>query len=367
MFFEKKVLHIVPHLDFGGVEKHMEIISSFSGYSKYKHVFLVIGKGGTAEDKIKNNNSEVICLNLNVNVPNFLNIVWTFIYIQNIKPLIVHTHGGQANFPGIIAAFLSKVPVRISEEVGISVHSKIGKIGFFFVYKLSHSIIAVSDAVKNNLKIQGLVNINKIKRIYNPVLFSEQNRKIRMGSDPFKIGFVGRLVCEKNPIGLVRAAIILKDKYPNFILKIIGDGPQKEKLIQIIQKFNLSKNIELLGFHPNPEELLLDCDFYIQPSIAEGFGLAICEAMGLGLPVIVTANGGMLEIVDHGKTGWIIENPSPENLAEAMYLFIKIGRWKLFEMGISAKKSVIQRFTPELYLTELEILYQELTNRKFAG
>ena len=44
----------MPHLDFGGVEKHMEIISSFSGYSKYKHVFLVIGNGGTAEDKIKN-------------------------------------------------------------------------------------------------------------------------------------------------------------------------------------------------------------------------------------------------------------------------------------------------------------------------
>ena len=71
---KKIVLHIVPNLDFGGVEKHMEIISSARDNTNFNHKFLAIGKGGYAENAIKNNNSEIYCLNYNVNVPNIISI-----------------------------------------------------------------------------------------------------------------------------------------------------------------------------------------------------------------------------------------------------------------------------------------------------
>jgi glycosyltransferase involved in cell wall biosynthesis len=357
---KKIVLHIVPNLYFGGVEKHMEIISNTRDSTNFNHIFLAIGKGGYAENAIKNNNSEIFCLNYNVNVPNVISIFALMYFIFKIKPSIIHTHGAQANFHGILAAWFCKVKIRISEEVGISKYSIRGKLGFKMIFKFSHSVIAVSKAVQKCLLDENLIESKKTVQIYNPVLLSKLHKKDRSKLSQFKVGFIGRLVPEKNPMGLILAINILKKKHSNFILQIIGDGPQKSDLEEMVNFLRLSEYIEFLGFHSNPEEFLVDFDFYIQPSIAEGFGIAICEAMGIGIPVIVTPNGGMPEIVDHGRTGFIAHNSSPEALAEAMSFFISLGKNKLINMGNLARKSILTRFNSEKYILNIESLYEEL-------
>lgn len=84
------------------------------------------------------------------------------------------------------------------------------------------------------------------------------------------------------------------------------------------------------------------------------------EAMGCALPVIVTATGGVSEIVQDGVTGWIVEKPDTVSIADALLKAWRIGSDQLFEMGKRARRSVENRFEPVNYLEQLERLYIEL-------
>ena len=68
----------------------------------------------------------------------------------------------------------------------------------------------------------------------------------------------------------------------------------------------LTEKVKLWGYQSDPAELIRQCHVYVQPSISEGFGLALVEAMGCGVPVIATAVGGAPEIIKDGETGWLL-------------------------------------------------------------
>jgi glycosyltransferase involved in cell wall biosynthesis len=99
---------------------------------------------------------------------------------------------------------------------------------------------------------------------------------------------------------------------------------------------------------------------YLQPSISEGFGIALVEAMGCGVPVIATAVGGAPEIIEHGVTGWLLDEPSPDKIAAALRRAWRLGPQRLGEMGRRARQSVEGRFEPALHLQRIEALYAEV-------
>ena len=103
------------------------------------------------------------------------------------------------------------------------------------------------------------------------------------------------------------------------------------------------------------------CDLYVQPSLSEGFGLALVEAMGCGVPVLATAVGGAPEIITHNVTGWLVEDSSPSSLANAIYN-IWINREGLAEVGKKGFESVKNRFEPQKYISELDSLYFSILN-----
>jgi len=164
------VIHLITTLDFGGVEKHMEVIASSLDKSSFEHIFVAIGAGGATEERLKALGARVYCLNLPTRIPSISSISALFSFFREHKPWVVHAHGAEANFHGLIAAWLARVPVRIGEEIGIPSHGLKAKFIFRHVYGISHRVVGISRSVTNWLVDSGEVPSSKATLIYNPVV-----------------------------------------------------------------------------------------------------------------------------------------------------------------------------------------------------
>lgn len=354
------VVHVLTSLDFGGVEKHMEILSRCAGSNGREHRFCAIGKGGAAANRIKAMSAQVECLGQSTATPSIRSI-WKLVQVlRRLRPQVVHTHGAEANFHGLIAAWLAGVSVRIGEEIGIPSHSTRARQVFRQIYRLSHRVIGISESVTRWLVESGEVPTSKAVRVYNPVELGDcvcsSPGKV---PDRFRLGFVGRLEPVKNPIVLVEAVVRLRaDGIPAEVW-LVGDGSQRGKLEARAAELGVWDHVQVLGYRDDPAQFVSQCDLYVQPSLSEGFGLALVEAMGCGVPVLATTVGGAPEIIEHGRTGWLLEQPTVEQLVTDLRN-AWLDREHLASVGRAGREAVLTRFEPVGYLHELEALYDEV-------
>lgn len=360
---KKIALHIVESLNFGGVESRMKMIGLHAPHCSYEHRFCAISKGGTVAEELISLGRPVHVLNLPSKIPAASAIYALARHIHFSRPMVVHCHGAEANFHGLIAARLNCVPVRLGEEIGIPRHSRKARLVFKAVYGLADGVVAISQAVKDEIVRLGEAPAAKISRIYNPVipqpLMDKQDRR-----GALTIGFVGRLEDVKNPLVLVPAIKSLRTRGLNVQLKLIGDGSQMPTLAKLANDLSVEHYVELAGYKPNPFAELSNCDLYVQPSKREGFGIAIVEAMTAGLPVIATAVGGAPEIIKHGETGWLLKQPTAEALADLMYEVLSLDTEERQIIAMAGRQSVLERFSVERYIEQCEALYDRILSRK---
>jgi len=357
-------IHVVTSLDFGGVERHMEMISSVLGHAGMRHIFVALGRGGAVELKLQAMGADVRCLNRKTKIPALDTTIRVLKLFLRECPLVVHTHGAEANFHGLIAAWTAGVPVRIGEEIGIPAHGCTARVIFRLIYGTAHRVIGISQSVIDWLIVSREVSQKKTTRIYNPVQLPKLKVIPSSPSDVFRIVFVGRIEPVKNPLALLDAFNTISVGGIHCELWFIGDGSQRMALRDRIAELRLTEDVKLWGYRSDPAELVRQCHVYVQPSLSEGFGIALVEAMGCGVPVISTAVGGAPEIIEHGKTGWLLPEASPVLIAGALREAWEIGLIKLNEMGQRARSSVEGRFEPLDYLSSLEALYQEVATER---
>ena len=168
------------------------------------------------------------------------------------------------------------------------------KPGYYNIYVRYNNIICVSNEIKKQL-VKLFPDIeNKASVVYN---FIDESRIKRLGDEGeglenragvFNILTVGRLSKEKGHLLIIDAVNILKKITISFKWYIVGDGPMKYEIQEYINKNNLNEYIELLGNQKNPYGFFKTCDIYVQPSLAEGFGITISEAKIFNKPIVIT-------------------------------------------------------------------------------
>lgn len=352
-----KVVNIFTTLDFGGVESRAVILNSFFNKDTSDFLFIAISHGGKAAEDINLAGGKVIVLNSKAFIPSIKAIVSLYRQFKKNQPDVVHTRGAEANFHGLIAAWLARVPVRIGEEIGIPSHSVKAKLLFKFCYLFAHKVVGISNAVTNWLIESGEVPASKAVKIYNPVIIPQARGDEDIPTGRFRIGFVGRLEPVKNPLALVEALAIIVKKEIDAELWIVGDGSQKQALLGLASTYGVSERVILHGFQDQPDNFVRHCHLYVQPSISEGFGLALVEAMGCAVPVLATAVGGAPEIIRDGETGWLVKQTDPEALANKLIELLTLSKDELIAVGKRGRESVETRFEPASYIAELESLY----------
>lgn len=186
-------------------------------------------------------------------------------------------------------------------------------------YLLADRVVSVSSKMKNVLSKEYLINEEKITVIHNGIDLNTF-KYIKMEKIANSLLFVGRLHKIKGIEFLLDAIKIVKSKIPSVKLYIIGDGDLKEKIERIIQENSLSENVELLGMLPQKELVnwYNKTEIFILPSLFEGFGIVVLEAMACGTPVIITKGCGAVDVVQNMENGVIIEPQNSIELANSI-------------------------------------------------
>lgn len=273
------------------------------------------------------------------------------------------TMGLVSNFFGRLWAIWHEKPVVTiihSDWRSDYLNNKIKKILFFVLertlrFRTTH-YICVSEYLKNNLVAEG-VNKDKISVIYNGVPEPRIKKSPRGLGKIIKIVSVGRLHPVKNFDNLIRACAALPFK--NWTLTIYGGGPERKKLEEIARKLGVAKKISFAGQVKNLEKKLIGGDIYVQPSLSEGFGLAVIEAMLLGLPVLVTPRGALNEIVKDRKTGFVCSSVSDKSIGEKLTEIIKNYNHaqKIAQKG---QKEAIKKYNIKNFVRKTSEVFQEV-------
>ncbi|TRX20895.1 glycosyltransferase [Flavobacterium franklandianum] len=350
-----KIVRLTTLLDFGGQERKFISFAQDADLLHNDYYFAAIGYGGHAEKTLLSRGFNVTIFNQKPNISNLKNIWILYKWFKKLKPDLVHTAAAEANFHGTIAAKLAGVKVVIAEEIGFPKHSKKARFVFRQVYKLCHKVICVSKAVKIKLMEIKEIQNDKGEVIYNPV--GIQTLTKRSIPTDFTIVCVGRLEKVKNQQALIRT--FSKLEIPNARLILVGEGRERENLEKLIKDLNCQHKVEIVGFSAEPEKYLSQATLFVLPSLSEGFGIAVLEAMQQGLPCLCSNVGGIPEFVEEDKTGWLF-NPNNENeLFEKLSQICQMPEEKRSEIGANAKAYVANRFSEIDYVKNLENLYQK--------
>lgn len=166
-------------------------------------------------------------------------------------------------------------------------------------------------------------NNNKFIYIHNPVTFEPSNIINYNLNSNYVIG-VGRLNTQKDFISLIKAWNLVQRECPNWKLKIVGEGPERNNLEEEIKRLNLSNSVVLTGYSNNVKKEMLESSIFVLTSLYEGFGLVLLEAMACGLPPVAFAcQFGPKDIITDGKNGLLIYNRDIKSLSEKLIYLIQ--------------------------------------------
>jgi colanic acid/amylovoran biosynthesis glycosyltransferase len=170
---------------------------------------------------------------------------------------------------------------------------------------------------------------------------------------------VGRLSEQKGQLLLVNAAAQLRDCGLQFELVIVGDGPLRPQLQQLIDQLDLSQYVRISGLLSNQavREELVAARALVLPSFAEGLPVVIMEAFALGRPAISTYVAGIPELVDPGVTGWLVPAGAIEPLVAAMKAALTAQPAELEQLGRAGRARVAKHHNAHTEAGKLAALF----------
>lgn len=177
-------------------------------------------------------------------------------------------------------------------------------------------------------------------------------------ADAVVAGAIGNLYPVKRHIDLVRALPLVKAACPNIHVVILGRGDQKDLLEQEAMSLGVVDRLHLVGFQEDARPWLNIMDCYVMPSESEGMPLSLLEAMSAQLPVIVTAVGGIPEVVTHEESGWLVPTHCPDVLAKTM-IHVLTHRSEARAVAVRGRVCVEARFSADAMARAYGTLYRQ--------
>jgi glycosyltransferase involved in cell wall biosynthesis len=188
-------------------------------------------------------------------------------------------------------------------------------------------VIAISQSVKKSLTSYELVPSKKIFVLPNGIDYQKFHKiassKIVSIENPIIIGTVCRLEKQKGISYLLLSMSSILAKFPTVQLEIVGDGSLLQELKEFSEKIGISNSVKFFGKFTDVIPFYRRMNIFILPSIYEGFGIVLLEAMASGIPVVATQVGGISEVVTDGVSGILIPPKNPEAIANAVIKLIE--------------------------------------------
>lgn len=290
-------------------------------------------------------------------------------FLRRERIQIMHAHDLWSNLVGVLAAKLARVPVTITSQRDLSHDAWYGTYRrkvLRFIQGRSSVVLTNAKAIREGL-IEDGVPAKKVCVVYNGVDIdrfrnSKSNREWLFPESAGRklIVLVGNMNSDVkgHPVLISAAAEIVK-RHPEAQFVLVGDGPRRRDYEAIVQTAGLKESFLFLGRRSDVPEILVSCDIAILPSLAEGLPNAVLEYLAAGLPVIATALGGNLEVVQDGVTGLLIPPNDSEALVRALGRLLEDPDFAA-TIARAGREHVQKEFSFERLVLDLDRLYSRL-------
>jgi glycosyltransferase involved in cell wall biosynthesis len=395
-----KVTHIITRMDMGGSAQNT-LLTALHHDSQHYNVWLL--KGSTLESAMTQDEIKIVEDQLEtakkqgieiIDVPSMVRrispindvrgLVALFRHIRKMEPHIVHTHTSKAGILGRLAAWMARVPIVIHTPHGHVFYGHFGRsLSRMFLQmekllgRITHHQIALTPeegkdylnlgvAKSNNISvIHSGVDLNCFKR--SKTKSNPRRNELGIPPDSLVVGYVGWLIPIKGVTYLVNAMAEVVQRHPNSLLVLVGKGDEKGeeeiKLSKQVENLGIADNVRFLGWRPDVNEIMGCFDIFVLPSLNEGMGRVLVEAMSAGLPIVASRVGGIPDLLKDGENGLLVPPANAGALEQAIsdLLSDKDRRKRMGETG----KKMCRPYSIEAMVDKIDNLYSRLLARIF--
>lgn len=368
MVIMMKVLNLLTSGRAGGIES---LCRDIGVNSKFENAFCFMFSGGAICDQMTELGLKTYCLDNSgrkLSIKRFLKIReiakdYDIIAVHHGDPFLKMYHY-------LLAKTLKRKYVTFVhscyEKDYFYPDNKLKRVFAHYVFQKgldnSDLVIYVSKAGLKSYSEEFNIKTNKSVVVYNGIGVDKLNegRKWKpLKKDTYNIVYIGRLERVKGVDLLLKAANQVKEKYP-IKVSVVGDGTEKETLKKLSEQLEMSDITTFYGQQKDVIPFLKEASIFVYPSIwQEVFGISIVEAMAFGVPCISNVVGGIPEIIENGKSGFLCEAISSENLAKKLDMVIHmIQNGDIDNIATQAKK----RAAEFSIVKTVDNLYKEYNN-----
>ena len=252
--------------------------------------------------------------------------------LRRLHPDVVHSHSSKAGVLGRVAARICGVPVVCHTVHGWSFRDEqpwpvrsavvllerlLARITTFTVV-VTRADAELAARYRIGRKEQlAVIRSGVALEAFRTADRKDARRSLGVGDQPV-VGAVQRLAAPKDARTLLEAVAKAQVEVPDLRLVVVGDGPDRESVEEDISALGLDGSVDLLGTRHDVAELVAGFDVAVLSSRSEGLPRVVVEFLAAGLPVIASDVGGVSEVVQPGRTGWLVPPGDPAALANAI-------------------------------------------------
>lgn len=279
------------------------------------------------------------------------------------KPDIIHAHFTESAYLSVKTLSKTNVPIVMTEHSSAitenHIDPKLRKIAEY-TYPNMKEIFVVSPALQNRIKEEFNIESKYLPNIVDVSLFSYKEKE--EDHTTFKVVSIGALIHRKRMKKLIEGFALFSHNYPDSMLEIFGDGPERADIEEIIRTNDMTSSVYLRGEKSRKviAESLEQADCFALVTANETFGVVYIEALACGVPVIATRCGGPEGFVNEGN-GLLIPVDDNTALVDAFTHMYKNS--SNYNRAMIARE-ISDKFSPEVIATELENTYKEILARE---
>ena len=304
--------------------------------------------------------------------------------LRRLKPDVVHTHSSKAGILGRLAARIAGVPVIAHTIHGLpffGYQSRFVNSVYILAERMAanrtDAIVAVADDMIVQACQAGVAPRNKFTTVYSgletnafvrDVVEGQRTREsLGIPADAFVVGKVARLAPLKGHEFLLSALDELMPQHKNLWCLLVGDGALRADIEKRLAKSSWGHRVRLTGLidPSRVPKILWAMDMLVHTSLHEGLPRAVVQGLLAGLPVVAFDLDGAREVIDPGKTGYLVKPGCLADLVESMESIIS-GTGTVKAPSADVRTELAQRFSWQRMVEQLEGLYLSLTPKKVA-
>ena len=293
-----KILHLLQSNRFSGAENVVcQIIGMMKNESNMEFVYC--SRNGQIAEELNRRNIRFAPIS-DLTVKEVKKV------IKEERPDIIHAHDMRASF--IAAMSCGTIPIISHIHNSDFMSRKISAKSVAYLLstlKISHIIWVSDSCLKNYVFYRKLLKKSTV--LYNVINSNEIKSKVQQDPNVYEhdVVFIGRLADPKNPVRLIKIIELVKQRYEDVKVGIVGTGDLENVTRHTSHECGLDDNIVFYGFSSNPMKILNDSKVMVMTSDREGTPMVALEAMALGVPIVSTPTDGLCEIVRQGETGFL--------------------------------------------------------------